>query len=146
MKVFVAQTHERDRSPLCDFLKASGLNATPHATDGISLTWLTRELWFIREPAVIVTSQRDLIGCDYLSNILHAVALNLPVKTLTIVYSKALANQSHMPGIVSYLTKMHGNDSHQLKFVPKISDDNREIEHGIIVQSINDFAQQLTPV
>lgn len=139
VKVFVAQTHAHDRDPLCDFLKAAGHDAHPHNTDMSSLVWLTRELMFSTDPSVIVSSQRDLLGHPYISNMLHAVAFNLHVPTLTIVYTRAAAHQEHMVGVVRFLADLGSTPKHQLKIVPKDSESTRDAEHRLVLSYINDF-------
>ncbi len=143
VKVFVAQTHEHDRGPLCDFLKAAGHDARPHNTDMSSLVWLTRELMFSTDPSVIVSSQRDLLGHPYISNMLHAVAFNLHVPTLTIVYSRAAAHQEHMVGVVRFMAALGSTPEHQLKIVPKVAEDTVAAEHGTVLSYINGFSQNL---
>jgi hypothetical protein len=139
VQVFVAQTHEKDRSAVADFLKASGHDVKAYGTDPMSLTWLTREMMFVNAPSVIVTSQRDLMGHPYISNLIHAVAFNLSKPTLTIVYTRAAAHQEHIQGVVHYLARLVSTSRHELKILPKDAEDTRGIEHKILLSYINSF-------
>ena len=144
VKIFVAQTHERDRSLLAEFLNSSGYSdVSSYATDPSTLTKLTREMMFLDKPLVIVTSQRDMFGCDYISNLMHAVTLNLPKKTLTIVYTRAAAHQEHMPGVIRYFADLMNTPHHQLKIVPKVSDDMKPKEFGAIISHVQEFERDL---
>ena len=144
VKIFVAQTHERDRSLVSDFLKASGYDdVLSFGTDPASLTWLSREMMFATKPFVVITSQRDMYGCDYISNLIHAVTLNLPKKTLTVVYTRVAAHQEHMPGVIRYLADLLNIPQHLLRIVPKVSDITKPKEHATILSHIQEFAQNL---
>lgn len=144
VKIFVAQTHERDRSLVSDFLKASGYDdVSSYGTDPASLTWLSREMMFAAKPFVVITSQRDMYDCDYISNLIHAVALNLPNKTLTVVYTRVAAHQEHMPGVIRYLADLMNIPQHHLKIVPKVSDITKPKEHATILSYIQKFEQNL---
>lgn len=139
VKIFVAQTQERDRSPLCDFLKAAELDVHPYETDANARLFLITEMYLSAKPYVLVTSQRDKIDCDYMANILHTVALASPPKTLTVVYSRAVAHQAHMYGIAAVMAKMEPTQRHGLRFVPKFSETSRAQEHAQILQHIHEF-------
>jgi hypothetical protein len=144
VKIFVAQTHERERSLVSDFLKVSGYDdVSSFGTDPASLTWLSREMMFATKPFIVITSQRDMYGCDYISNLIHAVTLNLPKKTLTVVYTRVAAHQEHMPGVIRYFADLVNIPNHQLRIIPKVSDDTRPKEHAIILNYIQEFERTL---
>ncbi len=141
--VYVAQTHEKDRDAATAFLKAAGYDAKPYATDPMSLTWLTREMMFAKEAFSVVASQRDLVGCDYLSNLIHTVAMNAPKPTLTVVYTRSAAHQESVQGMVRYFTALISNDRHQVKIVPKVADSTRDAELGTVLGHIQNFFASL---
>ncbi len=143
-KIFVAQTHERDCRLVCDFLKTSGCNdVEPHATDPVSRVWLSRQMALMADPFVLVTSQRDAFGCDYISNLLHVVPLYKSQKTLTVVYTRAAAHQQHVAGVVRFLSDLMSTPKHGLKILPKDSEDTRNLEHDILLSYINGFEASL---
>jgi hypothetical protein len=158
VKVFVAQTQKKDRDLVCDSLTASGQDAEPHATDPLSRVWLIRKMSFMTEPFALVASQRDDYGCEYVSNLLHGVAFNLHVPTLTIVYSRAVGHQEHMPGVIKFLSdlrdfptrqleilselEIENAKKHKLKMIPKFAEDTRTAEQETILAYINDFVQE----
>ena len=141
VKIFVAQTHEKDRTAVADFLKAAGHDIISYGTDPVSRIWLTRQMMFTSQPFVVVTSQRDMLGCDYVSNLVQAAVLTFHVPTLTIVYTRAAAHQEHMPGVAHYFAELMMNPLHQIKIVPKVLDDTRSNEHETILSHVNDFAK-----
>lgn len=159
VKVFVAQTQKRDRDLVCDFLTAAGHDVEAHATDPLSRVWLIRSMSFMSKPFALVSSQRDDYGCAYVSNMLHAVAFNLPVPTLTIAYSRAIAHQQHMPGVIRILNdlrdfpntqlemmselEIENAKKHKLKMIPKIGKDSVGEEQGTILTYINEFEASL---
>lgn len=142
-KIYVAQTHEVERRLLCESLNKAGYQAHPYQTDMTSLMWLSREMAFLNEPAVIISSQRNLYGCDYVSNIIHAVVSTVPARTLTVVYSQAAAYPGHIPEMVNLLAKLSSTSRHGLKIVPKLSEETRPKEHGIILSHVIDFNRSL---
>jgi hypothetical protein len=109
----------------------------------MSLIWLTRDMMFSTQPFVVVTSQRDSFGCDFISNKIHTAAFCMMPKTLTIVYSWSLAHQESIQGMVRYLSDLNNVPRHQLRFVPKIAEDTREEEHQTILKYINEFERDL---
>jgi len=143
VKIFVAQTHDKDRELVCGFLERSGYKPEPNTTDPESLVWLARKISLLSEPFVIVTSQTDASGCSYVSNMLHTVALNRPVSTLTIVYTRAAANQENVPGVVHFLASLVRTARHELKIIPKVAEDTRGLEHGNLLSTINSFTRSL---
>lgn len=143
VKIFVAQTHDKDRKLVCSFLENSGYKVEPNTTDPESLVWLARKISLISEPFVIVTSQTDESGCGYVSNMLHTVALSRPVSTLTIVYTRAAANQGNLPGVVHFIANLVRTPLHELRIIPKFAEDTREQEHEKLLSSITDFSASL---
>ena len=144
VKVFVVQTHEKDRNAVAAFLNAAGHDVHSYNTDPMSLMWVAREMMFVNKPSVLVTSQRDICDHPYISNMLHTVAFHLPKPTLTIVYTRAAAHQEHIQGVVHYLASLSSTPNHQLKIVPKDTDDTRPTELGLILYHIDDFDRSLT--
>lgn len=159
VKVFVAQTQKKDRDLLCDFLTAAGHDVEAHQTDPLSRVWLIRKMSFMTEPFTLVSSQRDDYGCNYVSNILHAVAFHLKVPTLTIAYSRAVGHQEHMPGVIQFLVDLRNFPNrqlemmseleiahakkHKVKMVPKMEGDTVAAEHDTILAYINGFEASL---
>lgn len=159
VKVFIAQTQAKDRDLIRDFLMAAGHDVESHATDPLSRVWLIRAMSFMAQPFTLVTSQRDDYGCDYVSNILHAVAFSLHVPTLTVAYSRAIAHQEHMPGVIRFLSDLRSFPNiqlemmseleianakkHKLKMVPKIAENTVDAEHQTILTYINEFEASL---
>jgi hypothetical protein len=141
VKIFVAQTLEKDRHMVCDFLNVSGHEAQPYKTDMSSLTRLTWDVMSMTKPAVIITSQRGS-GNPYVSNILHTVAFNLPIRTLTIAYTRAAAQHDYMEEVRGYIAQLMSSQMHQLKIVPKHDDVRRNDELQVIKGYVEAFAQQ----
>ena len=162
VKVFVAQTQKKDRDLLCDFLAAAGHDVASYATDPLSRVFLAQKMSFMTKPFVLASSQRDDFGCNYVSNILHAVTLTMPMPTLTIVYSRAVGHQEHMPGVIKYLAdltsipeyrldmlspqemqlEMMNIKRHPIKMVPKLEEGTVIAEHETILSYIKRFAQE----
>lgn len=148
VKVFVAQTHDRERDAVCSFLEAAGYHPKPYGTSPSQLNGLCRELLFLETPAALVTSQRDLFGCDYISRLLHAYFLSKPkLPTLTVIYSRAVAYPQNIHHMSEYLLEMFqiSTQMHTVKLVPKAYDTTQQREHGKVLGHIQNFEASLIP-
>lgn len=144
VKVFVAQTQEKDRNCLCDFLSAARHDPQPFATDLLSRVSTIRSMMFAAAPFVIISSQR---GPDslYVSNMLHAAAASLPVETLTIVWTRALAQHQYMEETAQFLAALVSTPSHRLELVPKRGEVRRADEYQAMIGHIDKFLKSLMP-
>lgn len=140
VKVFVAQTRDADRELLCDFLKASGHDARPYKTDMSSLTRLTWDIMATTAPAVIVTSQRG-VSNPYVSNMLHTVACNLPIKTLTLVYTRAAAQHDYLEEVGQFVADLMSLPNHKVVITPKRTETRRAGEYDVLKAHIDGFAE-----
>ena len=145
VKIIIAQTHENDRRLLGEFLKASNYEDVElHAiTDSSSVVWPCRSLAFWHKPAVIISSQRDLNGHDNVSNLIHLMAMARPIPTLTLVYSRAAAYPANFAGVTLQLMALSNTPLHQVRLIPKVSDDTRPKEHDTILSYIQDFERSI---
>lgn len=148
VRVFVAQTHESERTAVCEFLKAAGYNPEAHETDPSKLTWLGRELFLAHEPTILVTSQRDVYGCDYISRMLHACLMLKKEPSLTVVYSRAVtARYQEIRYMAEYLLKMSSisTDLHKVKLVSKEAHGDTPAEHAEILAQMDKFLKLHAP-
>lgn len=140
VKVYVAQTHQKYRDLVGDFLVRAGHDVELFGTDANSLVRVSREMLFKAEPFALVTSQRDIAGCPFISNLLHATAKNLSPRTLTIVYSRAVIHQDDIPGVFNYLADLEGTEKHSVRMVGKEAENTRDAELGYILSYLREFA------
>lgn len=144
VKIFVAQTQEKDRGLVTEFLKSSGYDeVSSYETDSLSLTRLIWDIMPTTKPAVIITSQRGF-GNPYVSNMLHTVAFNLPIRTLTVLYTRAESQYDYKQQVGCYIALLKSMKSHmhQLEIVHKRHDVSRDDQLQKIKAYIEAFVQR----
>lgn len=116
-KIFLVQTFPDERRLMTEFLEQAKYPVKGFYTDAYALNKFRQAIKNPSEPIVVISSQRDMRNCDDIGNKVHDELLRLPVPTLTIIYARAVDDES----FAKFVDQIQSVDGHEVAKVKKTS-------------------------